>query len=176
MVTAFFPPKVNGLTIPAARAGPRTRGPMLALPNTAGAAPKALSRRTLKLSPGIFTRATMRTVALVILVSPSACCDVPHAVTQAWSAFCALAFWAMAAGASDPKVSAKVKNNSLSAMLSSHIAPARHQAARSTFYTAIPWNRSYAELPTDGTRLPKQGRALRTPARAWEHLVEQGTL
>jgi hypothetical protein len=89
----------------------------------------------------------MRTVALVILVSPSACCDVPHAVTQAWSAFCALAFCAMAAGASDPKSQPQGEKQQLVGH-SSHIAPARHHAARSTFYTAIPWNRSYAELPT----------------------------
>src|ERR1700681_1117694 len=100
MVTALLPAKVRGLTVPAASAGPRTRGPMLALPNTTGARPNVLSRRTLTLSPGIVTRATMRTVALAILVSPSACCDVPHAVTQAW------AFWATAAGDIDPKAAA----------------------------------------------------------------------
>src|ERR1700720_2046963 len=117
IVTALFPPKVNGLTIPVARAGPRTRGPILAAPNTTGATPKVLSRRTFTLSPGIVTRATMRTVALVILVSPSACCEVPHAVTQV-----SLAFWAAAAGTSQATASVRNISPNLWAMLSSRLA------------------------------------------------------
>src|SRR6516225_7085596 len=101
IVTALCPPKVTGLTIPAASAAPRMRGPTVILPNDTGAAPKVLSRRIRTLSPGIVTRAIIRTVALSILVSPSPCCDVVHAVTQPW-----LPFWASAGGVSDAKTAA----------------------------------------------------------------------
>src|SRR6202521_2313859 len=123
MVTEPLPAKVRGLTVPAASAGPRARGPMVALPNTTGARPNVLSRRTLTLSPAIVTRATMRTVALVILVSPSACWDVPHAVAQVW-----FAFWATAAGNGHSKpAAAKASKISpdLLVMLSSRFANAR---------------------------------------------------
>ena len=78
----FFPPNITVRINPAARAGPRTRGPMLAWANTTGALPKLLSRRTRTVSPGIVTRAIMRTVALLIFVSVRPCCEVPQAVTQ----------------------------------------------------------------------------------------------
>src|SRR6516225_4617464 len=101
IVTALCPPKVTGLTIPAASAAPRMRGPTVILPNDTGAAAKVLSRRIRTLSPGIVTRAIIRTVALLILVSPGPCCDAAHAATQPW-----LPFWASAGGESEAKSAA----------------------------------------------------------------------
>ena len=87
MVTEACPLKLTGLTRPAATCGPRTRGAMVARPITSGAVPKVLSRRMRTEEPGSVTRAIMRAVALVILVSPRLCCDEPQAATQ--FAFCA---------------------------------------------------------------------------------------
>src|SRR5258707_14017600 len=88
-VTVFFPPNITVRINSGARAGPRTRGPMLAWENSTGALPKLLSRRTRTASPAIVTRAIMRTVALVIFVSERPCCEALQAATQFWLAFCA---------------------------------------------------------------------------------------
>src|SRR6516164_2636257 len=108
IVTALCPPKVTGLTIPAASAAPRMRGPTVILPNDTGAAPKVLSRRIRTLSPAIVTRAIIRTVVLLILVSPSPCCDVAHAVTQPW-----VLLWASTGGVSSAKAAAIATNISV---------------------------------------------------------------
>ncbi len=47
-----------------------------------GSVPYELSRRTRTASPGVVTRAIMRTVALVMRSSPSVCWEVLQAVTQ----------------------------------------------------------------------------------------------
>ena len=126
-VTESLPAKVSGLTSPAATAAPRTRSPMVALPNATGAVPNVLSRRMRTLSPGTVTRAIMRMVALLILAMPSPCCDVAQAVAQAGPA----SRGAAAAGSiqADAAARARAINPDFFIALSSRFV-ARHYVAR----------------------------------------------
>ena len=63
---------------PAAVRLPELDGRRTRVPIVTGSVPKVLSRRMRTPSPGIVTLAIMRTVAFVICVSPSACCEVPQ--------------------------------------------------------------------------------------------------
>src|SRR5216684_6167844 len=80
MVTLPDPLKKACRLEPLASAGPCTRCPTYILPIARGLVPNVLSSRMRTASPGIVTRATMRTVALVIVVMPGPCCELPQAV------------------------------------------------------------------------------------------------
>src|SRR5262245_56047269 len=81
-VTLGEPLNSTGRLAPADSAAPRARCPSDAFPTASGPVPYVLSRRIRTASPGIVTLAIIRTVALLTVVIPSVCCELPQAVTH----------------------------------------------------------------------------------------------